>query len=268
MLKYWHVIGIGIQNTLVYRASFLFRAAFGLIPLMATLYLWRAVFSSNPDNPEVGGYTLASMTSYFLILTIVDSLTAVTEDDWQIAADIRDGRISQFLLKPVDYLTYRLCLFGAGRLVYTLAAVIPVGLFVAAQSRDLVPPPAGAQLGVFLCSVVLTALLQFLISYTMALLAFWLLEISTFIFILFAFEYIAGGHLFPLDLLPPAVLAVLKLTPFPYQLYFPISVYLGRVQGAELWQGLAIQAGWVLLTYGLARWVWARGIRHYSAAGG
>ena len=37
----------------------------------------------------------------------------------------------------------------------------------------------------------------------MALLAFWVLEVSTFIFILFAFEYIAGGHLFPLDILPP-----------------------------------------------------------------
>jgi ABC-2 type transport system permease protein len=268
MSKYWHIIGIGIQNTLVYRANFLFRAAFGLIPLMATIYLWRAVFSSNPANPEVAGYTLAGMTSYYLILTIVDSLTAVTEDDWQIAADIRDGRISQFLLKPLDYLTYRLCLFGAGRLVYTLAALIPVGLFVAVQSRDLVAPPGGVQLGVFLCSVVLTALLQFLVSYTMALLAFWLLEISTFIFILFAFEYIAGGHLFPLDLLPPALLSVLEFTPFPYQLYFPISVYLGRVEGAELWQGLAIQAGWVVITYGLARWVWARGIRHYSAAGG
>jgi ABC-type uncharacterized transport system permease subunit len=35
MKKYWHVINIGIQNTLVYRVNFLFRAAFGLIPLAA-----------------------------------------------------------------------------------------------------------------------------------------------------------------------------------------------------------------------------------------
>lgn len=268
MHKYWHVINIGIQNTLVYRTNFLFRAGFSLIPLMATIYLWRAVFSSNPKHPEVAGYTLAGMTSYYLILTIVDSLTAVTEDDWQIAADIRDGRISQFLLKPIDYLAYRLCLFGAGRLVYTLAALVPVGLFVFFQRDHLVAPPEGPQLAAFLISVCLTALLQFLVSYTMALLAFWLLEISTFIFILFAFEYIAGGHLFPLDLLPPAVLAVLQFTPFPYQLYFPLSVYLGRVQGPDLWQGLCIQATWVIVTYGLARWVWHRGIRHYSAAGG
>lgn len=268
MGKYWHVINIGIQNTLAYRANFLFRAAFSLVPLLATLQLWRAVFESNPASPEIAGYTLAGMTSYYLVLTLVDSLTAVAEDDWQIAADIRDGRISQFLLKPLDYLTYRLCLFGAGRLVYSLAACLPVGLFVWWQREHLLAPPDGAHWAGFLISVGLTALLQFLISYTMALLAFWVLEISTFIFILFAFEYIAGGHLFPLDLLPPAVFTALQFTPFPYQLYFPISVYLGRVQGPELWQGLAIQAAWVVLAYGLARWVWARGIRHYAAAGG
>ena len=67
----------------------------------------------------MGGYTLAEMISYYLVVNVVDALTAVTEDDWQIAADIKDGNISQFLLKPIDYLRYRLCLFAAGRMVYT-----------------------------------------------------------------------------------------------------------------------------------------------------
>lgn len=261
-------MGIGIQNTLVYRVNFLFRACFGLIPLMATIYLWRAVFRSNPDQPAVAGYTLAAMTSYYLVATIVDALTAVAEDDWQIAADIKDGNISQFLLKPIDYLTYRLCLFGAGRVIYTGVACLPVTLFLVAQREFFLLPADGLTSAVFAVSVVLTALLQFFISYTMALLAFWVLEVSTFIFILFAFEYLAGGHLFPLDILPPTLATILNFTPFPYQLYFPVSVYLGRISGAEMWQGLAIQAGWVVAAYALARFVWGRGIRRYSAVGG
>ena len=90
----------------------------------------------------------------------------------------------------------------------------------------------------------MTALLQFFISYGMAMLAFWLLEISTFIFILFAFEYLASGHLFPLDMLPPLAQHILAFTPFPYQLYFPVSVYLGRSAGPELYHGLLVQFGW------------------------
>jgi ABC-2 type transport system permease protein len=266
--KYGQVILIGVQNILVYRVNFLFRAAFRLVPLLATLYLWRAIYASNPGSSQVAGYTLAGMVSYYLLVTIVDALTAVAEDDWQIAADIRDGNISQFLLKPIDYLTYRLCLFGAGRLVYSLMALGPVLLFVLVQRRYLVGPADAATVPIFLTSVILTALLQFFISYTMALLAFWVLEVSTFIFILFAFEYVAGGHLFPLDILPPAVARVLSFTPFPYQLYFPVGIYLGRVTGPELWQGLCIQVAWVGLTYVLARGVWRLGVRHYSAVGG
>src|SRR6058998_2855967 len=178
MRKYWHVINIGIQNTLVYRVNFLFRAVFGLIPLMATIFLWRAIYSGKAAGGEVAGYTLAQMTSYYLLVTIVDALTAVNEDDWQIAADIKDGNISQFLLKPIDYLSYRLCLFGAGRLIYTAVAFVPVTLFILSQRKFFVLPTHSATIGWFILSLVLTGLLQFFTSYTMALLAFWVLEVS------------------------------------------------------------------------------------------
>lgn len=268
MRKYTHVINIGIQNTLVYRVNFLIRASFGLIPLLATIHLWRAIYDGAAPDATIAAYTLSQMVSYYLIATVVDALTAVTEDDWQIAADIRDGNISQFILKPIDYLSYRLCLFLSGRLIYTLVAALPVALFITAQREHFVLPPDGGTLVVFALSVVLTGLLQFLMSFTMALLAFWVLEVSTFIFILFAFEYLAGGHLFPLDILPPVLSQILSFTPFPYQMFFPISIYLGRVTGPQLWLGLAMQACWVGIMFLVAQAVWRRGIHRYSAVGG
>jgi ABC-2 type transport system permease protein len=268
MKKYWHVINIGIQNTLVYRFNFVVRAVFGLVPLAATIFLWRAVFDGNEGSSTVATYTLAQMISYYLIVTIVDALTAVTDDDWQMASDIREGTISQFMLKPIDYLCYRFCLFFSGRMIYSVVALVPVGLFILYYRGFFVVPPDIGTLGWFAVSVVLTATLQFLISFTMAMLAFWVLEVSTFIFILFAVEYIASGHLFPLDVLPPAISSALYFTPFPYQMFFPVSIYLGKTTGAALWQGLAIQAAWVVILYGVARLVWSRGIRKYAAFGG
>jgi ABC-2 type transport system permease protein len=267
MKKYLHVVNIGIQNTLVYRVNFLIRSAFALIPLMATIYLWRAVYAGKSE-PEVAGYSLAGMISYYLLVTIVDALTGVTEDDWQIAADIKEGNINQFLLKPMDYMAYRLCLFFSGRLVYTTVALLPVGLFLLVQKDYFVPPASWSVFPLFFASLAMTALLQFFMSYTMALLAFWVVEVSTFIFILFAFEYVAGGHLFPIDILPKTVSAILQFTPFPYQLFFPVSVYLGRVTGPELWIGLSIQLAWTLFFCLFGRWVWSCGIRKYTAIGG
>src|SRR3954452_8843824 len=130
MKKYWHVINVGIQNNLTYRFNFLARTVFGLIPLVAMIYVWRAIYSGNGSGSTVGSYTLAQMISYYLLATIVDALTAVNEDDWQIAADIKDGNISQFLLKPIDYLVYRLCLFVSGRLTYIAVAAVPLAVFI------------------------------------------------------------------------------------------------------------------------------------------
>jgi ABC-2 type transport system permease protein len=268
MQKYWHVIKIGFENMLVYRVNFFVRAAFSLIPLLATIYLWRAVYRGQSQSSAVAGYSLAGMISYYLLVTIVDTLTAVNEDDWQIAADIKDGNISQFLLKPINYLAYRMCLFFSGKIIFTVVSLVPVGFFIICMRKYVVAPPDGTALGCFVLSTALTGVLQFFMSYTMALSAFWLLEVSTFIFMVFAFEYIAGGHLFPLNILPPAIEQALNYTPFPYLLYFPVSVYLGQVRGAALWQGLGIEAGWTLLFFLVAQAVWQRGIRKYSAVGG
>jgi ABC-2 type transport system permease protein len=264
--KYLHVLNVGIQNMLVYRFNFLTRAVFGFVPLLAIIFLWRTIYRES--KADVSGYSLSGMISYYLLVTIVDALTAVNEDDWQIAADIKDGNISQFLLKPIDYLTYRVCLFISGRLVYVIVAFLPVALFILFLREYFVAPASAGLFGWFCLSAILTALLQFFMSYTMALLAFWVLEVSTFIFILFAFEYIASGHLFPLNILPPALAAVLNYTPFPYQLFFPISIYLGQTTGSALARGLVLQTFWVVAFYFVARIVWSRGIRKYSAVGG
>ena len=114
----------------------------------------------------------------------------------------------------------------------------------------------------------MSGLLQFFISFSMALLSFWILEVSTLIFILFAFEYVAGGHMFPVDILPEGLLNLLFLTPFPYQLYFPVSIYLGKTEVIGVGNGLMIQFFWVVFFFFLGRLIWNRGIRKYSAYGG
>src|SRR5580698_1971671 len=218
MKKYLHVIGIGLQSNLAYRVNYLTRTLFSFIPLFAMLSLWRTIYA-NHNGSTSSSFTEAEMMFYYLLVAVVDVLTAVNEDDWQIAADIREGNISQFLLKPVDYLWYRLCLFFSGRIAFIAVAALPLAVFIICFRQYFLPPVNLTALLVLPISLLLTALLQFFISYAMAMLAFWLLEISTLIFILFAFEYLASGHLFPLSMLPHALQQLLFFTPFPYQLY-------------------------------------------------
>jgi ABC-2 type transport system permease protein len=266
MKKYLHVIGIGIQNNLTYRFNYLTRTLFSFIPLFAMISLWRKI-----GGAQHSGWTLSETVFYYLLVAVVDVFTAVNEDDWQIAADIREGNISQFLLKPIDYLSYRLCLFFSGRVTFVMMACIPLAIFIFCFRSYFVAPASGIAALIFPFSLLLTALLQFFVSYAMAMLAFWLLEISTLIFILFAFEYIASGHMFPLAFLhdkSPLLEHALMFTPFPYQMYFPVALYMGKISGADLWSGLLAQFLWVVLAYAFARFMWRRGVKKYSAFGG
>lgn len=266
MTTFWHIFKLGLQNTAAYRTNFFFRALFNLVPLVAAMALWQAIFAGGQQT--IAGYTLAQMLSYYLIATLVEITTAVTEDEWQISTDIKDGQISQFLVRPFDYFSYRLCLFSANRLIYSAVALLPVLVVVLWNAHYLLPPASLASLLGFGCSLVFSALLQFLLAYLTALLAFWVLEISTLSFMLLAAQRLASGEMFPLDLLPEWLNRALMFTPFPYCLFFPVSVYMGRVEGAALAQGLLIQALWILGLFALARLVWQRGLRTFTAVGG
>src|SRR6201997_4205702 len=136
--KYASVFNIGLQNTFVYRWNYFLRAAFGLIPLAGTVFLWNAVFQERGRG--LHGYDQASMIYYYLLTILVSNLVTPTEDEWQIAADIREGQINSFLTKPMKYLGYRFSIFLSGRLVYTAVTLPPIALiFIWIRQYDVIP---------------------------------------------------------------------------------------------------------------------------------
>lgn len=264
--KYWKVFDIGLQNTFVYRWNFLLRSIFGIVPLVGTVFLWQAIFQSK--GAAINGYEYSSMIFYFMLTVFLDNLITPTEDEWQVAAEIRDGKISAFLTKPLNYLGYRIGLYLSYRLLYIAVVLIPIIALGWIFREHLRLPESGVTWLAFGASTLMAAFLQFFIAYSLAMIAFWVLEISTIIFILYSFEYFLSGHVFPLDIMPAWLQPFIKWSPFTYELFFPAQVYMERIKGAELAEGLAIQAGWLLISWICARVLWARGVRKYQAFGG
>src|SRR5947209_15328886 len=154
--KYVSVFNIGLQNTFVYRWNYFLRAAFGLIPLAGTVFLWSAVFKERGSG--LHGYDYGSMICYYLLMILVSNLVTPTEDEWQIAADIREGQINALLTKPLSYLAYRFSIFWSSRLVYTAVTLPPIALiFVYFRQYIALPTNAmtyvSAILSLFLAAV-------------------------------------------------------------------------------------------------------------------
>src|ERR1051325_3641038 len=139
--KYGSVFNIGLQNTFVYRWNYFLRALFGLIPLAGTVFLWSAIFKERGGG--LHGYDYGSMIYYYLLTVLVSNLVTPTEDEWQIAADIREGQINALLTKPMSYLAYRTSIFLSARLVYSLVTLPPIAL-VFVYFRNFITPPEQA----------------------------------------------------------------------------------------------------------------------------
>ena len=264
--KYAKVFDIGLQNTFVYRWNFMLRSLFGLVPLAGSVLLWRSIFKAR--GSDVAGYNYQSMVWYFLLVILVDNLITPTEDEWQIAADIRDGQMNAFLVKPFNYLGYRFTLYASYRLLYTAFTLAPLAALVWFFRHFALLPASPFIWLLAALSLLMAGLIQFFVAYALAMLAFWILEISTIVFILYSFEYFLSGQIFPIDIMPPWLQSTLHILPFAYELFFPIAIFLGKVTGPRLWSGLAIQAGWLFLAWMTARTLFRRGVRHYQAVGG
>ena len=74
--------------------------------------------------------------------------------------------------------------------------------------------------------------------------------------------------MFPIDIMPLGVQAVMKWMPFYYELFCPVAIFLERLKGPAMFEALAIQSGWLLVTWWAAHAMWRKGLGHYQAVGG
>ncbi|MCX6951523.1 MAG: ABC-2 family transporter protein [Verrucomicrobia bacterium] len=265
--KYRQAFLTGLQSNIVYRINFTVRGFFSLFHLAAVVILWSA---ASTGGAGFGGFSLAQTITYFVTLLILQFFISAFNEDYQISEEIRNGLINQFLLKPINYFAYRFSIFVAARLVSGLMVFIPLLIALPVLKDYLAyPTDLGRVLAFGLPAMAMSAVIQFSIAYCFGLLSFWFLEIQGFVILSMALETLLGGQMFPLDLLPGWAYSIAKCLPFYYQMYFPAAIFTGRLTDATLiFQGYAIQAGWVVALLLVNQVLWVRGLREHTAVGG
>jgi ABC-2 type transport system permease protein len=67
-----------------------------------------------------------------------------------------------------------------------------------------------------------------------------------------------GGTMLPLWFYPGWLLSVSSFLPFQYALYLPMNIYLGRTAGSDIASAFLIQIVWILILFGIERFIWYR----------
>jgi ABC-2 type transport system permease protein len=263
--KYAACFRTGFRASLEYRSNFLLSLVSAIAPIAIQGALWIVLYGDDP-SASLFGFSFEQMVAYTVIAQLVTRLTRAGFE-YDLNGDIRSGSLDRYLVKPMSYMGFRLFSFlgdkaGQSALMGLLlaAALGALSLFF---SFSLAP----AALGLFLLSLLLAFVLNFLIFWCVGLSGFWLTEIG-FLFEAARITIVAvSGGILPLAVFGPAAERVLSLLPFRFTIQFPTELLTGRLGPADALRPFALALAWIAGLSVIGRLLWMRGLRRFAAVG-
>jgi ABC-2 type transport system permease protein len=264
--KYFNIYRVSLIERLAYRGDFLLGTVLRFFPVMTTILLWNAVFDAG-TGPIVG-FDRNQMIAYLLLIHISRMFSSMPGLSGGISRDIREGGIKKYLVQPLDLIGYLLAYRAAHKSAYIVTSAIPYAvLFWICSGYFTGGWPDLLTFAAYLLSLVLGFVIGFFFETCLGMAGFWFLQVTSLLWVVNTLNYFVSGQMFPLELLEGWA-PWLQYLPFKYLAYFPAMVFLGKIQGARLLQELGVALAWAVVLILLARWLYARGLRHYSAYGG
>ena len=263
MRKYLFVIRNTFQEYFIYRVSFVMWRFRSVLGLLTGYFLIKAIFS---QGKIIYGYDLERILTYIFSVSVLRAII-FSSRTIDLAGAIQSGDLTNILIKPISAIKFWFSRDLADKILNIVFSLLELILIV-----YLMKPPFFIQLNpfyllLFVFSITLAVLLYFLINYLLALIGFWTPEVWAphFIFNILL-NFFAGG-LIPLDVLPKKVNIFFQLTPFPYLLFNPISIYLGKVHWSIGVSMIVVCSVWIGIFYLIIKRVWQKGLLIYQAEG-
>lgn len=266
MNKYLQVFKISFAQEFAYKVNFIMWRVRNVFQIFLIFFLWDAVFSD--PGRVVFGYDRGRILTYVFGIILIRALV-LSSRSVDVARDVATGELSNYLIRPMSYFKYWFTRDVSSKALNILFAIIEFGIFYL-----ILKPPFYFQTDIFtilsfLISVVIAILIFFNLIFMVSTVPFWAPELgwgSHFLVTVVIVESLSGS-MFPIDILPSGLQQVLMATPFPYLIYFPIQVYLGKITGAMYLQGTLVSLFWVVILWLGLKMVWNKGLRVYQAFG-
>lgn len=257
----WAFTANRIKTVYAYRADILVWIFGPAMQLALQAALWRAIYG---ERSSLDGVPLAMMTTYVSLAAIQYLVNWDDTIDW-LTERVREGRIGADMARPVGVVTQQVCGQLAQLIVKApmIALLLPVILIFSGLSA-----PAPGALGPFLLATAVGWLVNCCLGLLVASVVFWTLEMQGMEFLYFVLSGFLSGALVPLWVMPDWLRTILEWLPWQSLVYTPVAIYIGRFEGARVWEAIGVQALWVVLLGGLTWLVWRRAVHRVVVQGG
>lgn len=258
---YWQIFKNAWIGLLEYRSETVIRLLVALISLISMFYLWNDVFAG---RAALAGYSKEQVVTYYILVAyIFASLYAAVP----VSAEIQEGQLSTYLLRPVNYLWFHYWQSLARR-VFRFVVGLPVIVALFWFLRDytyFVQDPAAYFVLFIACWGAINIL--FLVDLLHGLCEFWYTQVDSWGLMIDNMVMFFAGTMIPLSLLPPYFKAISDWLPFKYTGAFLIDGFMGRLTWIQIGTGMLVQSFWTLALAMMVLMVWRRGLKRYEAYG-
>lgn len=251
---------------LAYRLRYFTGILSYLVYVTTYYFLWKAVYAHASADGAIGDFRLAELLTYVVVGWLGRSFY-FNNVDREIADLVEDGQISLALARPVSFQGMMVAGAVGESLFRLLFFSLPIGA-VLALVYPVQAPASALHLAAFLVSLVGSLLVLVHLNFLVGISALKLKSIQGVIRAKHYLLELLSGLLIPVSLFPGWLQEASPWLPFQYISYLPSTIYLGRVEGVDLWRALCVQLLWAVFLALLSAFLWTRATRRLTVQGG
>ena len=249
---------------LVYRMNFIMWRVRQVIALLILFFLWSALYGTK--GTMLFGYSESQMMGYVFMVGLL-RMVVLSSTTWEIGANINNGNLVNILLRPLNFFSVYIAKDLGDKALNVGCAIVEVIVLVLMFRPPIFFQTDVGTLALFLLATVISIAMYFFFSMILGLVGFWTQDYWAPRFLTFVMVEFFSGATFPLDVLPTGLYRVIQFSPFPYMIYTPVKIYLGKANANEILVDIGIGILWTIIMYIVARIVWAKGVKGYEAQG-
>lgn len=259
----WRIAALrnGFRDATAYKLEFFFEF-FGsaFVPAAIQWVLWYAMFHQGGLS-SVAGMSYNEMIHYTIASLLFTQIRG-GDHDFELAELIRNGQLSNYLLRPVGVVEFIFIRGIAPKLVIAGACLI-VGMLIGSLI-DLSP---GRLLGAMTLALA-GNIIHYQIGAALSTTSFLWEESYSILMVKNMVVSLLSGELIPLNLFPHSMQWIWKSTPFYLYVYGPVQYALGHWTHAQFAMQFGLAITWMLFAWLLIVITWRLGMRRYLGIGG
>lgn len=255
------------RTNLLNRLAYVWDAASNVLLMFLFIFifaqLWGATFEAQGAT-EIAGLTLTQTIWYFVWAEMIQM--GKIRHVRTVSQEVKDGSLAYTLGRPYNYLLYHFA-SGIGDVLIQAGVLLVAGSLVAWSQVGPLYSFRLETLPVVLLVTALAFVLDFCVLSIIALLAFFMEDVNSLLFIYHKIVFVLGGLLIPVDFLPDWLQAIARVLPFNLVVYAPAKLFVAWDGGQAVFS-LGLQVVWIGILAGLLTVLYRYGTRRLTINGG